>query len=328
VSPRLTVTGHLTAFDKVDLFAEVSGLLLETDKRFKEGRSFSKGEVLIHIDDSVYRNNVLAQKSSLLNQLTLLLPDLSIDFPKSAENWKTYLHDFDLEKPLAPLPKTSLDQERYYIASRNIYNQYYSIKSMEETWDKYTIEAPYDGIVSQANINPGTLVRVGQKLGEFTSTVTFELKTPVGVNQVQHLSIGDKVTLTSEDIDGEFKGSIQRINKVIDTSTQTVMVYITTQDKRLMDGMFLTAHLEMHPIKDVVELERNLLIGANQLYTITPDTTLKLEKVHIAGEQNGRVYVQGLKEGQWILAQPVVGAVEGMKVSLRGQQKARMRPNE
>ena len=70
IQAAIQMTGHLYAYDKVDLFAEVSGVLQETKKRFKEGYQYKKGEILIQIDDSVFKNNLLAQKGNLLNQLT------------------------------------------------------------------------------------------------------------------------------------------------------------------------------------------------------------------------------------------------------------------
>ena len=66
-----------------------------------------------------------------------------------------------------------------------------------------------------ANINPGTLVRQGQKLGEFTSTESFEMEASVGAREVGRLREGQTVILKSEIISGEFEGRIQRINKSV-----------------------------------------------------------------------------------------------------------------
>lgn len=308
------IGGYLNALDKAEIFAEVSGVLLKTPKRFKEGNRFAKGQVLIHIDDAVYRNNVLAQKSSLLNQLTLLLPDLSIDFPESAERWQSYLKQFDLAKSLTPLPKPVSDQEKYYIASRNIYNQYYAIKSMEETLAKYTIEAPYSGVVTMSNINPGTLVRMGQKLGEFTNTDIYELEAFAGIKDVQFLKVGEPVSLTSEDTPGTFSGTIKRINDVIDRKSQTVKVYITTSDNRLKDGMYLTAEVTSEIIENATRLPRKLIVGTNRLFTLAEDSTLKLQTVQIAGEENDIVIVRGLADGMKVIAQNLANAQEGRKI--------------
>lgn len=315
-SLRMTfkIGGYISAFDKVELFAEVSGVLLNTPKRFKEGTRFEKDEVLIHIDDAVYKNNVLAQKSSLLNQLTLLLPDLSIDFPDNAKRWENYLHNFDLEKPLYPLPDVSSDQEKYYIASRNIYSQFYTIKGMEATLAKYTLEAPYRGAITMSNINQGTLVRMGQKLGEFTNTDLFELEATANVFQVGHLNVGDEVLLSSEDLPDIYTGRIERINDVIDPKYQSIKVYISTRDKRLKDGMFLEAEIVSNPIPNAIQIETTLLIGKDKLYTITQDSTLALVTINKIAEENGHTIVTGLKDGTLLLGQKLATAQEGKKI--------------
>ena len=314
IKTQFEIGGHLHAYDNVDLYAEVSGILLETPVRFIEGARFKKGDVLIKIDDSVYKNQVLAQKSSLLNQLTLLLPDLSIDFPGSAKSWETYLHNFHLDKDIATLPEPVSDQERYYIASRNIYNQFYSIKSQEATLKKYNLYAPYDGMVTESNINPGTLVRTGQKLGVFTNTSLYELEAYANVYEIQHLKIGDKVDLTCDDVEGVFNGTIQRINEVIDPATQTLKVYIVSSDRRLREGMYCTARVTTQNIPESYRVARNLLIGKDELYAINPDSTLKLVKVHPVTGDDKFMIVQGLDQGISLLGQPLLNAYEGLKL--------------
>ena len=313
ITSEIMMTGPLYAYDKIELYAEVSGVLLNTPKRFKEGIRYFKGDVLLHIDDRVYKNNVLAQKSNLLNQITLLLPDLSIDFPESENRWNGFLNIFDLEQPLDSLPETSSSQERYYIASRNIYSQYYSIKAMEETLDKYTLRAPFSGVVTVSNINPGTLVRIGQKLGEFTSTGLLEMEAAVGVQEVKRLVIGQNVILKSEMIPGTFHGKIQRINPVIDRSTMTMKIYVNTQDSRLTEGMYMTARVQALPIEDVFAVQRDLLDGQDQLFTVE-DSILTLRKVVVVANEGERAFVQGLVDGTTLLGEVWTEAKEGIRL--------------
>jgi membrane fusion protein (multidrug efflux system) len=56
------------------------------------------------------------------------MPDLKIDYPESFAQWQEYLDRFELEQPIAAFPTPINKQEKYFIASRNLYNQYYSIK--------------------------------------------------------------------------------------------------------------------------------------------------------------------------------------------------------
>jgi membrane fusion protein (multidrug efflux system) len=309
----IEMSGPLYAYDKVEIFAEVSGILLNTPKHFKAGTPLKKGEVLIKIDDRVYKNSVLAQKSSLLNQLTLLLPDLSIDFPQSSQRWETYLKNMNLQEELNPLPDPASDKERYYIASRNIYNQYYVIKGMETTLSKYTIQAPFAGVVTQALINPGTLVRVGQKLGEFISTEVYEMEASVSLFDANRLEVAQHVNLISEDVQGTFTGHIQRINRVLDPTSLTVKVYIHLQDPRLRDGMYMVARTEGKPVSGAVAVAKDLLVENSRLFAVE-DSVLVLKPVRVVAERGDVAIVRGLADGTKILGDVWAEAREGMKI--------------
>jgi len=310
----IEISGHLYAYDKVELYAEVSGILQNTStKHFKEGNQYQKGESLIQIDDSVYHNNVLAQKGNLLNQLTLLLPDLSIDFPQSAKRWEKYLQQFRLKETLHPMPEPASEKERYYIASRNIFNSFFNIKSMEATLAKYTIKAPFSGVVTQSNINPGTLVRVGQKLGEFTNTRLYELEAPVGLFDLNRLKIGQSVELKTEDLQEKFPGHIQRINSIIDRNSMTVKVYIQISDPSLRDGMYMTGQAKGAPISQAFSMAKDLLIGKDQIFAVE-DSRLVLKRVKIVGEKGDQVIVRGLADGTFILGETWADAREGVTI--------------
>lgn len=313
IQAPIELSGHLYAYDKLEMYAEVSGVLIRIRKQFREGTAFGKGETLIKIDDRVYRNNVLAQKSSLLNQLTLLLPDLSIDFPESAKRWEYYLQSFEPDKPLASLPESANEKERYYIASRNIFNAFYNIKSMEATLAKYTISAPFDGLVTQSNINPGTLVRIGQKLGEFTNTKLFELEAPVGLFDLNRIQVNQTVNLRVRDVNGDFKGRIVRINSVLDRNSMSVKVYIHMSDPLLKEGMYLSGHVQGAPIIMAYALPKDLLVGNDHIYTVDKNR-LTLKKIEVVGEMGDRVIVRGLADGTRILGQTWSEAREGAPI--------------
>jgi membrane fusion protein (multidrug efflux system) len=319
----IEMSGPLYAFDKVEVYSEVSGILRNDSIHFKPGIPFKKGEVLIRIDDRVYKNSVLAQKSSLLNQLTLLLPDLSIDFPKSIERWESFLKNMDVNKTLNPLPEPSTDKERYYIASRNIYNQYYVIKGMEITLSKYTIRAPFSGVVSMAQINPGTLVRVGQKLGEYINTELYEMEASVSLFYANRLDIDQEVLITTNDVNGLFTGHIHRINRVLDPTSLTVKVYIHLKDPLLRDGMYMKAKGTGSPILNAMKISKDLLVKGHHLYTIV-NSRLVLKPVHVVVERGDMVVVKGLKNGTQILGEVWADAREGVEIpSYTNSQKGK-----
>ncbi len=298
----IQIGGTVSAYNQIDVYAEVSGLLKETKNPFRTGNRFKKGDVLLLVEDNVYRNNVLAQKSSLLNQLSLFIPDLALDYPESAKKWNQYLEIFSMDKPLGPLPTATNTKEKYFIASRNIYNLFYSVKSMEETLAKYTVRAPFSGVVTESNITPGTLIRAGQLLGEYTNTDLYEIEAPASINDLKYIHSGDKVTLVSEDIDGTFNGTVQRVNNKIDRNSQTVKVYIQSTDSRLKDGMYVSAKIEAASILNAVKIPAKWIEDGNNVYVKNGDE-LASQKVEIVRNENDFVILRGLSEGTIILAQ-------------------------
>jgi hypothetical protein len=121
------------------------------------------------------------------------------------------------------------------------------------------------------------------------------------------------VKLKSEIIPGIFKGTIKRINPVIDRTTMTVKVFIHTRDSRLTDGMYLTANSDALPIKNAFKIKKDLLIGENQIYVIE-DSVLVRQQVHIVDEKGDDVIINGLEDGTQILGEVWADAREGIKL--------------
>lgn len=319
VLTTLDVQGELVAFDKIDIFSEVTGALVSTSRSFKVGTYFPQGSVLIKIDNMEAHLSLLAQKSSLLNAITQLMPDLKIDYPESFGQWQAYLDEFEPESAISVLPEPLNEQEKYFIASRNLYTQYYNIKSQEERLDKYEIKAPFSGVLTQTSINPGAVVRTGQKLGELMNTGNYELQVTVPLSDLNEIQIGNPVTLASEDLEGTWVGRVKRINNQVDSGTQTVKVFISVNGKNLREGMYLRGDIAAKSIEEAMEIPRYLLVDQRAVYVVE-DSVLALEPVEVVKITSNAVIVQGLADGVALLKTPLPNAFDGMKVMLKNDQ--------
>ena len=315
ITTQLEITGRLQAKQKVELFAEVGGTLLPNGNRFREGNYFKQGDTLFRMDNEEQKLNLLAQKSALMNQITLMLPDLKSDYPESFPAWESYLQKMKLDQPLAAFPKPASDRERYYISARNLNNLYYTIQSLEKRMEKYTITAPFNGAVSAANITEGTLVRIGQRLGELMNTWSYELEAAVYERDIELVKPGGKVELKSETSEKSWTGTVARISKVIDPSTQTIKVFINVSGPDLKEGMYLSGIIKGREINQAFEIDRNLLLDQNQLYIIQ-DSALKLQAVQPVYFGSGSVVIKGLAENTLLLDESIPDAYEGLKVGL------------
>ncbi len=313
VNSKLAIQGSLEAFNKVDIFAEVTGTLSNANKTVKVGNYFKKGAVLLDIDREEAQLNILSQKSSLLNAITTLMPDLKIDYPESFQQWKTYIDNFNVEHPITAFPKPLNDQEKYFIASKNLLSQYYSIKSVEKRLQKYTVYAPFSGVITQSNIQPGSLVRAGQKMGELMGTSLYEMKAALNLEDLQFIKTGSKVSLYSDAIPGSWTGTVKRISDQIDPNTQSVIAYIGASGKGLREGMYLRGNLNSQTIKSAIQIPIDLLVNQDQVYAVK-DGKLTLQTIEIINTNADYAVVKGLTDKTLILKEKIIGAYEGLTV--------------
>lgn len=314
VSTGTVKTGRLIATDKVEVLAEVTGRLRTSTRPFRDGMQFKKGQVLLGIEDSDARLNVIAKRSAFLSQLTKLQADIATDYPKEFENWEDYIKEFNPESSLKELPEVDNQQMRNFLYARSVYDQYYSIKTLESQLSKYTVYAPFTGVVSNANVTQGSLVRAGQKMGDFVSTNAYELKVGISLEESNSLEIGDQVFLKSSNGEKTWQGELVRIGEDMDNQTLNFNAYVKVEGGDLHEGMFLEARIGNGAVAGAAKIQASLISDASTVYVVSKDSTLKSVKVELIGEEAGDAYVLGLSEGDVLMEQELISAKEDMKV--------------
>ena len=159
----------------------------------------------------------------------------------------------------------------------------------------------------------GTLIRAGQKLGEFINTNVYELEVSVSKNFSDLLKVGEQVELTNLDKTKNYNGEVIRINGSIDQATQTIKAFIEVKDSNLREGMYLEAKLNAKEETNAIEIDRNLLLENNQIF-IVRDSILDLIDVSPVYFSDKKVVLKEVPEGITILSKPLIGAYAGMLV--------------
>lgn len=309
---QIPSNGILEAYQRIKITSRVQGLMQTINPLFKSGQSYRKGQILVQIASSEFNSNVIAQRASLYNLITSVIPDLQLDFPQAYQSWKTYLKEFDVEKATPPLPDMDEDV-RLFISGRGIISSYYSLQNLEKSLTFYTIRAPFDGVLIAANVTEGSLIRPGQELGDFIAPDHYELKVALPKSYVEKIDVGATVELKSIDTQKKYTGTVSRINAKVNTETQSVEVFIRVSSSELKEGVYLEALIGALEFNDVVALDRGLLNGDQELYLVEDDK-LVLKKVEVAHFTDSHAVVRGLKDGVVVIAQPIIGAYQGMEV--------------
>ncbi len=312
----LYASGGLIAKNKIELFSEVQGILKPSRKAFKPGTHFDKGETLLSINSDEFYASLQAQKSNLYNLITAIMPDVRLDYPNNFKKWESYLINFNIDEIVPELPVFSSDKEKYFISGRGILTSYYNVKNLEVRFAKHQITTPFSGILTEVAVNPGTLVRVGQKLGEFIDPTIYEMEVSINAEYADLLKIGNSVALSNLDKSKKYTGKVVRVNGRVDQVSQTIKAFIDVKHPDLREGMFLEVSLVAKSESEAIEISRKLLVDNNSVYTVENDTVLRLVNIQAVYFGAEKVVIKGLKNNDKILIQNVPGAFDGMIVKI------------
>jgi len=310
---RIEASGNLVARSRVELFAEVQGVFKPGKKLFRPGQIYKKGEALIRIDAAEYYASVQSAKSNLYNSIAAIMPDLRLDYPDVYDKWLSYLRSFDLERTTPELPKMISETENYFITGRGIVSSYYNVKNLEQRLSKYVISAPFNGILTNALVTEGSLVRNGQKLGDFIDTSAYEIEVAISKTYASMLKVGEKVLLSTLDGSSTYTGTVARINGSVDLTTQTITAFLQVAHPDLREGIYLEAEIAAKNETNAIQIDRGLLFGRDQIFVVR-DTLLDLIEVKPVYFSDKEVVVKGVPDGAIIVSKPVPGAYAGMVV--------------
>lgn len=310
----ISIDGRLQAHDRVGITSKVQGILQDNGKSLRAGRFFTAGEPLFVIDSQEASYSLKAQRASLLTSITQMMPDLKFDYPQSFSSWDHYLKGLDIEKSIKPLPTPINEQEKFFIAGRNIYNQYYHIKSLESRLGDYTIFSPFSGILTQVNAFPGAMVSPGQSLAMMINTATYELIAPVALKNLKYVNPGQTVKLTSEELGKSWNGKVSRIGSLIDQATQNLPIYVSVAGSGLKDGMYLKGNIGGKAISDVYKIPKSAFVSPTSVY-IVQDSTLVTKEIESVKRLEDDILVTGLSADDQIVISTLSGLFEGQKVN-------------
>ena len=314
INTRIPITGKLEALNSIELYAEVQGVLLASPVPFLEGVQVSQGDVIVAIDPTETKANLVAQKSAFRSAVTNILSDIKLDFPDEYNSWTDYLASIQLAEPLPPLPTSDNERLTRFLDSRNVRSNYFSVMATEERLSKYTLRAPFNGIISEALLKPGTLVRAGQKIGSFIQPHVYELEASIPVQDLPYVQVGAEVDLFSDDVPGQWKGSVIRINSQVDPASQTIHVYIRVVTDDLFAGTFLNGSIVGRMVENAVRVNRKLISSQSEVYMVEDEklTPLAVQVMRYEGED---ALVVGIPAGTMLLSEVLPGASADMTVS-------------
>jgi len=319
VSPKqitisINFTGNVIPEQEIQLFAEVQGVLSEAGNTFEEGTAFRKGDVILHIDDREQSQLVMNLKSQFQSLLTQSLADIKLDYPAEYETWNSYLIDLDVSTSIADLPESENRQFNLFLSGRNIPSSFYNIKQAEVRLSKYKITAPFSGVVTQALLEPGTLVRANQTLGQFTQVGNYEIEASINAKDRFFVNPGDEVVIHIEsDVETVYSAEVARVNARIDALTQTLLIYLKVDSDRLLAGQFVSGEIEGETFENAEKVATKSLVRNNMVF-ISDNNIATIKQIEVLANERDSVIIRGLSANDLVIDEFRDALFEGTRV--------------
>lgn len=317
VPTSISAYGRLKASESLQLIAEKSGTLLQGAVPLKKGEQFAKGTLLYSVQNEEELLNLQASKSNFLSDLAAILPDMQVDFPNSYTQWTAYFNSIDLAKPLPELPTYASDKEKTFLATKNIFNAYYQIKSSEASLRKNKHYAPFRGTISELNTANGSFVSPGTPVATIKQTDELELTVAIKTEDVRWINKGAKVSVIDDKTGDQWAGIIDRIGALVNEQTQSIDVFIRVYPQAgqyLFDGMYLKAVIPGKTVNNALEIPREVLAEGSKVYTIEQDSILKVKQVRVHKLNTQTAVISGLEAGADLVMEPMINAANNQLI--------------
>jgi multidrug efflux pump subunit AcrA (membrane-fusion protein) len=306
-------TGRVVPLQRASISNQVPGKVLPTGKLLQEGKYYRRGEPMIRIDSEQLRYSLRAERAQLITSLTLILSDLSLDYPQAHGEWEAFTRSIDVAEPLPALPKLTDTRLANFIHARAIPAQYYAIRAREATLDDYTVTAPFAGQLTSASVEPGAVVQPGQVLATISRTGTYEVRADLPASVVPALAVGQRLVVYARNIDRSYPATIHRFGPTIDESSQTVTAFLRLSGDQLRSGLYVEGSLPGERLERVAVLPKAALTRSNEVLVIRDSlvATVAVEPVLIEAD---RVYLAGLSGGERVITEAIDGPVVGTEI--------------
>ena len=322
----VTLPGTTAAFAAANIYARATGYIAK--RNVDIGDRVRAGELLAQLAVPELADQI-AQNESILNQLKSTLDQAEAnqrlaqvtwgrDAPLVEKGWVTRQQgDVDLQNLKAR--NAAVDA-----AAHNVTAQENLVKQLRQNRDYASVVAPFDGIITQRNVDVGSLVQGNATSGTFMFEIMQEDVIRVSAYVPQDAAFGvapgvDAVVHVPELPDREFPGKVTRIADALQPGTRTLLteIDIPNPDGALSPGIYCTIEFHIPRKTPSLSVPADAIIFNHKgmQVAVVNDGKAEIRKVRVTRDLGTRVEVDtGIKAGDQVILNPPVTLVDGSKV--------------
>ena len=318
-----------SAFATANIFARASGYIAKREVDI--GDQVKQGQLLVEIV-APELDHQIAQAEATLGQLKWAVQQAEANRELAKVTW-------DRDRPLVQKgwvteeqgtidEQTQKAQEAAVsVARANVTAEEAQLQVLHQQKAYQRVVAPFDGVITQRNIDVGSLVQADATSGTFMFTLMQGnvIRTQVFVPQDAAFGLKpgiDAAVHVPEIPDRTFPGTVTRIADAIQPGSRTLLteIDIPNPDGTLTPGIYCTIELHI-PRKTpsfTVSADAIIFSQAGLQVAVVEDSVVHLRKVGVVRDLGRQVMVNsGVNRGDQVILNPAVDIAEGSKVRPR-----------
>jgi RND family efflux transporter MFP subunit len=330
----VTLPGTTAAFAAANIYARATGYI--SKRNVDIGDRVKQGELLAElavpeIDDQISQNEAtLEQLKAAVQQVqanaTLAQATWGRDKPLLRDGWVTgHQGDIDLQTVKA-------NEAAVSVAQANVAAQERLLGVLRQNRAYASVVAPFDGIITQRNVDVGSLVQGNANTGTFMFEIMQKDVIRVWVYVPQDAAFGvargvDAIVRVPELPDRELPGKVTRIADALQSGTRTLLteIDIPNSDGALPPGIYCSVELKV-PRKTpsfIIPAEAIIFNRSGLQAAVVKDGKAEIRNVRVTRDLGTRVQVDaGVSAGERVILNPPVTLIDGAKVQPRADATA------
>ncbi|MFC1868438.1 efflux RND transporter periplasmic adaptor subunit [Thermodesulfobacteriota bacterium] len=322
--------GTVQASKQISIVPQVSGKVTYVSPGLVNGGQFQKDEVLIRVDPMDYQLAVTLAEAKVKDSESKLFMARE-ETAAAREEWHQ-LHVTESGPGKEP-PPLAAKEPQLAAAMAKVEADRTDLKKALLNLERTEITAPFDGYVSQENVDIGQYVSPGQSLASIYSDESVEIILPMEDKDLFWFHVpgltpgsypGSRATVKANfgGRDLSWSGEVVRAWGKIDERTRMVNVVVQVMnpfDRKppLALGLFVTVEIKGRVIEDSAMIPRSVLHQDNIVWVVDEESRLRFRKLEVARFDGNHALIRsGLNEGDRVVKSPLSVVTDGMKVKL------------
>ncbi|AMX02303.1 efflux RND transporter periplasmic adaptor subunit [Microbulbifer thermotolerans] len=322
-TPPIEAFGAAESHYQLTLVSEVEGLVKAVSENLESGRMVKKGELLVQLENSDYRET-LATAEAALASARLDLLEVEREADQAQAEWKASGLEGEPDSPLV-LYEPQLAEARASVAENEA-----AVVRARRDLAQTEIRAPFDALIVSRGIAPGSYLQSGGEVAELYSTDRVEIALPLSQRDWNALpdsktleQEGWPVALSSVESGAQWLGYVRRVERhQDDTSRQRSLIVAVdqplAQEPELTPGTFIRAEVPGREQSDLWRLPPSSLSQRGEIWYVTDGLLAKFAAEAVASDKE-TIYIrppESLRQQEVsVLVHPLSSYVPGMAVN-------------